>query len=426
MSGAEVTSGRVAAPSVASADVAPADVAPADVASAEVAAPGPDRAHVTPTDVTAPGMTARTARIAALAPEHDRSGTFPAESLRIAHEAGLLTATIGERRGGRGAGVEESARILHHLGSLDPSVALIAAMTLATHAREASQPHWPRELYARVVADSFVRPVHINHARVEPELGSPARGGLPATRARRTADGWAIEGTKRFVTGADGLDWFLVWATTDEAEPRVGTFLVPGGAPGIEVTGRWDQLGLRASGSHEVTFRGVEVPYGHVVGLTPYGRAAEQDNRAGAALHLPLAALYLGVARAAQEFFRTFAHARVPANLGHAVARTERFRRAAGEIEVLLSGAEGLVFGGAARLDAGDPSYSPEEALGARVLADRHAVRAVGLAVRLLGNPGLARGNPLERHFRDVQCAPVHAPQEDVTLLAIGGKALGL
>ena len=365
-----------------------------------------------------------TARIAELAAGYDQSGAFPADSLRIAHEAGLLTATIGESYGGRGARVEESARILHRIGQGDPSVALIAAMTLNTHARQAVQPHWPEELYARIVKESFERPVLVNHARVEPELGSPARGGLPSTLARRTSDGWSLSGTKRFVTGAEGLDWFLVWATTDEPEPRVGTFLVPGGSAGIDITGRWDQLGLRASGSHDVTFRDVEIPYEHVIGIGPHGASAEQDNRAGAALHLPLAALYLGVARAAQSFFHTFAHARVPANLGHPVARTERFRRTAGEIEVLLAAAEHLVFDGAARVDSGDSSYTPEQALGARVLADRHGVRAVELAVRLLGNPGLARGNPLERHFRDIQCAPVHAPQEDISLLAIGTKAL--
>jgi alkylation response protein AidB-like acyl-CoA dehydrogenase len=82
------------------------------------------------------------------------------------------------------------------------------------------------------------------------------------------------------------------------------------------------------------------------------------------------------------------------------------------------------VFGGAERVDAADDTYTPELALGARILADRHAVEAVGLAVRLLGNPGLSRDNPLERHFRDVQCAPVHAPQEDVALLAVGSRAL--
>ncbi|WP_309505303.1 acyl-CoA dehydrogenase family protein [Streptomyces sp. KM273126] len=365
-------------------------------------------------------------RLARLAPGYDESAAFPAESLRAVHEAGLLTATVGERYGGQGARTAETARILHTLGKGDPSVALITAMTLNAHARQAAEPHWPDELYARVVKESEERPVLVNHARVEPELGSPARGGLPATLARRTADGWSVSGRKRFVTGAEGLDWFLVWATTDEPEPRVGTFLVPGDSPGIRVAERWDQLGLRASGSHGIAFEDVEIPYGNVIGLGPYGPAAEQDNRAGAAVHLPLAALYLGVARAAQSFFHTFAHARVPANLGHAVARTERFRRAAGEIEVLLAAAEQLVFDGAARVDASDSSYSPEQALGARVLADRHAVRAVELAVRLLGNPGLARGNPLERHFRDIQCAPVHAPQEDISLLAVGTKALDL
>lgn len=167
-------------------------------------------------------MTARgavTARIAELAAEYDRSGTFPADSLKAAHEAGLLTATIGERYGGRGAGVEETARILHTLGQGDPSVALIAAMTLTTHGRQAVQPHWPEEVYARVVKESLVRPVLVNHARVEPELGSPACGGLPATRARRTGDGWAINGTKRFVTGAEGLDWFLVWPPPTNRSP---------------------------------------------------------------------------------------------------------------------------------------------------------------------------------------------------------------
>lgn len=366
------------------------------------------------------------ARLARLAPGYDESAAFPAESLRAVHEAGLLTATVGGQYGGRGGGTADTARILHTLGQGDPSVALITAMTLNAHARQAAAPHWPDELYARVLKESEERPVLVNHARVEPELGSPARGGLPATLARRTDGGWSVSGRKRFVTGAEGLDWFLVWATTDEPEPRVGTFLVSGGSPGIRVADRWDQLGLRASGSHGVAFEDVEIPYENVIGLGPYGPAAEQDNRAGAAIHLPLAALYLGVARAAQSFFHTFAHDRVPGNLGHAVARTERFRRTAGEIEVLLSAAEQLVLDGAARVDAGDTSYTPEQALGARVLADRHAVRAVELAVRLLGNPGLARGNPLERHFRDIQCAPVHAPQEDISLLAIGTKALDL
>ncbi|MEV6127257.1 acyl-CoA dehydrogenase family protein [Streptomyces violaceusniger] len=366
-----------------------------------------------------------TRQLATTAAAHDRDGTFPAEGIRTAHEAGLLTATVGERYGGPALAVAATARILHALGEGDPSVALITAMSLSIHRRQAVRAHWPQELYGQVLAEAAARPVLLNHIRVEPALGSPARGGLPATVARRTADGWSLSGHKRFATGVEGLDWLLVWATTDEPTPRVGTFVVPGTAPGIEITHRWDHLGLRASGSHDIALRDVEIPAGNVIDLAEHGAAAEQDNRAGAALHLPLAALYLGVARAAQRYFHRFAHERVPANLGHPVARTERFRRAAGEIALRLDAAEQLVFGGAERVDAADASYTPEHALGARVLADRHATEAVTLAVRLLGNPGLSHDNPLERHFRDVQCAPVHAPQEDTALLAVGAAALG-
>ncbi|AQW48667.1 acyl-CoA dehydrogenase family protein [Streptomyces violaceusniger] len=366
-----------------------------------------------------------TRQLATTAAAYDRDGTFPAEGIRTAHEAGLLTATVGERYGGPALAVAATARILHALGEGDPSVALITAMSLSIHRRQAVRAHWPQELYGQVLAEAAARPVLLNHIRVEPALGSPARGGLPATVARRTADGWSLSGHKRFATGVEGLDWLLVWATTDEPTPRVGTFVVPGTAPGIEITHRWDHLGLRASGSHDIALRDVEIPAGNVIDLAEHGAAAEQDNRAGAALHLPLAALYLGVARAAQGYFHRFAHERVPANLGHPVARTERFRRAAGEIALRLDAAEQLVFGGAERVDAADASYTPEHALGARVLADRHATEAVTLAVRLLGNPGLSHDNPLERHFRDVQCAPVHAPQEDTALLAVGAAALG-
>jgi len=99
----------------------------------------------------------------------------------------------------------------------------------------------------------------------------------------------------------------------------------------------------------------------------------------------------------------------VPANLGRPVATTERFEQAAGEIEVLLSGAEELLLGLAGRIDRGE-QVPASRALGARTLADRQVVAAVQLALRLLGNPGLSQHNPLERHFRDVQSAGVHAP----------------
>jgi alkylation response protein AidB-like acyl-CoA dehydrogenase len=43
----------------------------------------------------------------------------------------------------------------------------------------------------------------------------------------------------------------------------------------------------------------------------------------------------------------------------------------------------------------------------------------------LIGNPGLSRHNPLERHHRDVLCSRIHSPQDDMVLLGLGKAALG-
>jgi alkylation response protein AidB-like acyl-CoA dehydrogenase len=369
------------------------------------------------------GLGSVTQALASTAAEYDRTGEFPVAGIQAVHDAGLLTAAVAPRYGGAGIGISELARVLQALGEGDPSVALIASMTLLPHAMQALRPHWPEDLYQRILAESAHRPTLMNHARVEPELGSPARGGLPATTAHRTASGWAITGRKRFVTGAGGLSYVLVWAGTDEPEPRVGTFVVPADSPGVEVVDTWHQLGLRASCSHDVVFTGVEVPLDHVIGVTDKGPEAEQNNLEGGPIHLPIASLYIGVGRAAQRYFHQFAHERVPANLGRPVATTDRFKQAAGEIETLLSTAEQLIYSATQRVDRGE-TVPPTDALASRVIAVRHTVAATQIALKLLGNPGLSKDAPLERHFRDVQSAGVHAPQEDTALHVIGAAVL--
>ncbi|MGO4199015.1 acyl-CoA dehydrogenase family protein [Rhizobium sp. YAF28] len=362
-------------------------------------------------------LSATTRALADAAPEADRTGDFPWTGIRAVHQSGLLESTVAARYGGAGATLHEAATILAALGRGDPSVALISAMTIFNHLGQATKNHWPEDLYKRLLAQTKQHPLLLNAARVEPELGSPARGGLPATVARRTASGWSITGRKRFVTGAHGLTHFLVWAHTDEAKARVGTFVVPNKHPGIRVIENWNSLGMRASGSHDVEYTDVEIPLENVIDLVDPS-VAQQDNRAHAAITLALTALYLGVAEAAQEAFIRFAHERVPTNLGHPIARTERFVTFSGEIDLLVSGARQIIF------DAlKDNHADAEKHIRARFIAGRQLRDAVQIAVRGIGNPGLGNELGLERHFRDIQSVLVHAPQEDTSISILGRAA---
>ncbi len=355
--------------------------------------------------------------LAEAAPDADQTGDFPWTGIRAVHQSGLLDSTVATRYGGQGATLLDAAHILLGLGRGDPSVALISAMTIFNHLGQAAKSNWPDDLYKRLLAEGKQRPLLLNAARVEPELGSPARGGLPATRARRTASGWSISGRKRFVTGAYGLTHFLVWAHTDEASCRVGTFVVPNGLPGIKVIENWKSLGMRATGSHDVEYTDVEIPAENVLDLVDPS-VAQQDNRAHAAMTLALTSIYLGAAEAAQAAFIRFAHERVPANLGHPIARTERFVTLSGEIDLLVSGARQIIFG-ALEANLGDA----EMLIRARLLAGRQIRDAVQIAVRGIGNPGLTADLGLERHFRDIQSVLVHAPQEDTSVSILGRAA---
>lgn len=360
------------------------------------------------------------AGLAARAGEHDREATFPHEGVELVHAAGLLTTTVHPRYGGPGAGVLDTAKLLSELGRGDPSVALVTAMTLFVHAAQGTDPTWPAEVYREVLAESAERPVLINALRVEPELGSPTRGGLPATIARRTADGWRLSGRKIYSTGSVGLRWLVVWARTDEPEPRVGGFLVRGDAPGITIEPTWDHLGLRASASHDVVFADVPVAGGATAGLsTP-------DAWRPPALTFPLAlpALYLGVARNALDWLTGFLRERVPSGLGRPLATLPRFQTGVGEIAARITGAQEVLFGLARRVDEGDPGAAAHAGV-AKVLATRLLIEAVEQAVALAGNPGLARSNPLQRHYRDVLCSRVHTPQDDAVLTGLGRSVLG-
>jgi alkylation response protein AidB-like acyl-CoA dehydrogenase len=382
-------------------------------------------------DLTDEALAAVTAEVAETAAAYDRSGDVPAAGLAAAHRAGLLTATVGRRYGGPGAGHRETARILTALGEGDPSVALIVANTLAVHAAQAANEHWPKALYDDVLTRSAAGPAPVNAIRAEPELGAPARGGLPKTTVKRGGSGWVLSGHKSYATGGTALSHHLVWAVADEpggdpAAPRVGHVIVPGEAPGITWIDTWDHLGLRASNTHDVVYEAVELPGDAFVEIP---RGADGVYRDPAVAAGPGSfghpALYIGVARAARTAFAEFARSRVPSGLGRPIATTERIQAVAGEIDLRIAQAETLLHGALLRVEAGDATVLPQLSV-LKVAIARSVVTAVQTAVAALGNPSLSRRNSLERHLRDVLCVRVHPPQEDTALVAAGRRVLGI
>lgn len=103
------------------------------------------------------------------------------------------------------------------------------------HLRLAENDAWHAPLRQQVFHDAVEHGGLINSLRVEPELGSPARGGLPDTVAIRRAEGWDISAIKFIPPALKRLRWLAVWARSDDNPPLVGT----GWCPATARVSRW-------------------------------------------------------------------------------------------------------------------------------------------------------------------------------------------
>ena len=358
-------------------------------------------------------------RFAARAGLHDREASFPFENFNDLSEAGLLALTVPAALGGGGAGLRDTARVLGVLGKADPSTALVLSMHYIQHLAMARSQRWPGRLARKLARETVEGIALINALRVEPELGSPARGGLPATIVRRAETGWRLTGRKIYSTGAPILKWYAVWARTDEAETRVGLFLVQAGLPGTRIEQTWDHLGLRASGSHDVIFENVALPLDCEIDVRKPQDWATPDFTQPTLSAILVASIYDGVARAARDWLIKFLSERVPANLGASLATLPRVQEVVGGIEARLKANARLIDSFARDFDDGLQLDATESGI-IKLTVTNNAVAAVEDALKLASNHGLSRTNPLERHYRDVLCGRVHTPQDDATRVAAG------
>ncbi len=104
-------------------------------------------------------------------------------------------------------------------------------------------------------------------ALTEPRGGSDFFG---ATTRAELKDAWfTVKGQKRFVVGAEGADFFLVYCNTNpDAAPhdRLSVLLIERDRKGVEVKYLYHLLGTRGGGTGRLVFRDVRVPQANLIG----------------------------------------------------------------------------------------------------------------------------------------------------------------
>jgi alkylation response protein AidB-like acyl-CoA dehydrogenase len=361
--------------------------------------------------------------IAPLAETYDRSGEFAEESLHILQRHGYAALTVPVEFGGMGAGLYDFVRAQERLAMGDAAVALSIGMSLIKLAQQARTRSWPLPIYEKVMRAAVERGALVNSVASEPGLGSPSRGGKPETVAVPDEDGgWRITGHKTFASLAPVLDFIVVTATIKDGTDRAGRFMIERG-PGIRVEPTWDALGMRATGSDDLIFEGARAEPGSMLG---HEGAAETEPDAArgrvpaqnAFFALPVAAVYLGAAAEAHQAAVRFAANRVPPALGYPLTKVESIRGKLADNERELRAARMMLYDTARRVDDCVGPIGDELTLDiyiAKHTATNNAILVAERSMRVVGGSALARGNPLERAYRNVRGGLLHPPADDIT-----------
>jgi len=320
-----------------------------------------------------------------LARECEESAKLPEKVLSAAHELGLVANALPESAGGGG---ERSAvtgvLVAEELAWGDLAIALailspgLSALPIAEWGDGQQQ-----QALARFVGSSFV-PGSL--AIVEPRFDSdPFR---PATSARRDGDDYVLDGAKCFVPWLDGGAETLVVASEGGAAQL---FVVPRGATGLRAE-RERNMGVSALPTAELALSGVRVPASAKLAGADLRRLVAQGRAA-------MAAMAVGVARAAFEVARDYAKERQVFGVPVATKQAIAFKLA--DMAIEIDGARLLAWEAAWKLDRGEDAT--REALLARRQSARVALDVADGAVQVLGGHGYIRDYLPELHLRNAR-----------------------
>jgi butyryl-CoA dehydrogenase len=250
-------------------------------------------------------------------------------------------------------------------------------------------------------------------ALTEPGAGSDAAA--LSLAARRTDDGYALTGTKVWITNGGEADVYVVFGTVDRSRGRDGVtaFVVTRDTPGFRVGSHERKMGIRDSPAAELIFDDALVPEADRLGAEGDGLKVALGSLASG--RISIAAACTGLARAALEHATRYAAQRT--QFGRPIAEQEMIQAILADAAVAVEASRLLTWRAARLRDAGG-SINAASSM-AKMFASDTAMRVATDAVQVYGGAGYSRDNPVERFMRDAKGAQIYEGSNQIQRLII-------
>ena len=339
---------------------------------------------------------------------------YPGDYVRNLAAANLLGLRFPAEYGGRGLGWVDEIVALEEVGALGTSLACL--YSLPSIVGEAIHRFGTVAQQEKYLKETLAGRLFTAEALTEPRGGSDFFGAT--TVARREGEEYVLSGQKRFIVGAEGADYFLVYAKTDQAAPAhqsMSAFLVDRG-PGVEVQHLYGLMGTRGGGAGRVLFREARVPAANLVGRE--NGAAEIFYQMMIPERMTSAAGALGMARAALDVAVGYSSKRKA--FGRKIKDFQAVSFKIADSITKLDAARALVYIAAAAVDRGvEPALQRRLVSEAKKFTTEMAWEVANHAMQVLGGIGYTNVYPVEPMLRDIRLIMIWTGTNEIMDLII-------
>jgi acyl-CoA dehydrogenase len=346
---------------------------------------------------------------------YDRDGTWPQDVIAKAWEVGLMNAHVPELYGGPELSTLDGCIIQEELAwGCSGIQTTLGANGLASAPVQLAGSEETKRRYLGMLTES---PRLASFCLTEPDAGSDVSG--MRTRAVRRGDTYVLNGQKCFITNGGHADWYTVYAKTDpEAGHKGISAFVVDRDDTVIVDKKEDKMGQRASDTATITFNDTEVPARNLLGAENEGfkiaMATLDRTRPG------VAAMAVGIARAAFEFAVAYAKERV--QFGVPIAMHQAIQFMIADMATEIEAARLLTWQSAVLLDQG--ARNTLQSSHAKRFAADTAMKVTTDAVQIYGGYGFIKDYPVEKLMRDAKIMQLYEGTSQIQRLVIARETL--
>ena len=325
----------------------------------------------------------------------DESENMPREMLEAAAALGLAAIYVPEADGGSGLTSLDAPLVFEGLAMACPSVsAFLSIHNMVAWMVSSFGSHTLKE---RHLADLCTMRKIASYCLTEPGSGSDAAA--LRTRADRTNEGYNLNGTKSFISGAGFSDLYLVMARTGADGPKgISALMAEKGADGLSFGSMEKKMGWRAQPTAQVIMENCAIDADSLLGAEGDGFRYAMMGLDGGRLNIAAAAL--GGAQSAYD--KALAYAKDRQAFGRSIDQFQSLQFKLADMYTTLDVARCYLRQAAWKLDNHAPDATRACAMAKRYVTDS-CFSVANEALQIHGGYGYLTDYGVEKIVRDLR-----------------------